>query len=88
MASIKHLKQDLNNTLSEIIESSMLYQMAADETGKQKAEKIIEDSISFFDEAITEINNKKVEDRAKHLKAVKEKIENKVENLVAQLNEL
>jgi hypothetical protein len=88
MASIKHLKQDLNNAIGEIIESSMLHKMVGDEETRQKADELVDESIAFFDEAITDINLKKVEDRKKHLKAVNQKIDKKVESLVEKLNSL
>lgn len=88
MASIKNLKQDLNNAIGEIIEGSMLQQLIGDEENKEKADQLIDDSIAFFDEAISDINLKKVEDRSKHLKEVNQKIDKKLEDLVERLNSL
>jgi biopolymer transport protein ExbB/TolQ len=88
MASIKNLKQDLNNAIGEIIEGSMLQQIVGDEKHKEKADELVEDSIAFFDEMITEINLKDVENRKKHLKEVTQKIDKKLEDLVERLNSL
>lgn len=88
MASIKNLKQDLNNAVGEIIEGSMLQQIIGDEKSQQKADELVDDSIAFFDETISEINNKKVENRSKHLKEVNQKIDKKLGDLVERLNKL
>ena len=58
MASIKNLKQDLNNAIGEIIEGSMLQQIVGDEKNNKKADELVDESIAFFDEMISEINKK------------------------------
>lgn len=88
MASIKNLKQDLNNAVGEIIEGSMLQQVIGDEKSQKNAEELVDESIAFFDEMISEINIKKVENRSKHLKEVNQKIDKKLEELVKKLNQL
>lgn len=88
MASIKNLKQDLNNAVGEIIEGSMLQQVIGDEKSQKNAEELVYESIAFFDEMISEINIKKVENRSKHLKEVNQKIDKKLEELVEKLNQL
>ncbi|GGE06298.1 hypothetical protein [Psychroflexus salis] len=87
MASIKNLKQDLNNAIGEIIEGSMLQQIVGDEKNNKKADELVDESIAFFDEMISEIN-KKTENRKKHLKGVNQKIDNKLEEFVDRLNKL
>ena len=87
MASIKNLKQDLNNAIGEIIEGSMLQQIVGDEESNKKADELVDESIAFFDEMISEIN-KKVDNRKEHLKQVNQKIDSKLEELVNRLNKL
>lgn len=87
MASIKNLKQDLNNAIGEIIEGSMLQQIVGDEESNKKADELVDESIAFFDEMISEIN-KKVDNRKEHLKEVNQKIDSKLEELVNRLNNL
>ena len=87
MASIKNLKQDLNNAIGEIIEGSMLQQIVGDEKNNKKADELVDESIAFFDEMISEIN-KKTENRKKHLKGVNQKIDKKLEEFVDRLNKL
>jgi uncharacterized coiled-coil DUF342 family protein len=87
MASIKNLKQDLNNAVGEIIEGSMLQQIVGDEESNKKADELVDESIAFFDEMISEIN-KKVDNRKEHLKEVNQKIDSKLEELVNRLNNL
>ncbi|MGM0636080.1 MAG: hypothetical protein ACQESK_08430 [Bacteroidota bacterium] len=87
MASIKDLKKDLNYAFSEIIEGSMIQQIASSEDKSKKADELIEESIRSYDEFITEIN-KNVDDRKTHLKNVQKEIEAKLNEMVEKLNNL
>jgi len=88
MASIKQLKRDLNNAIGEVIEGTMIHQMVNSKEGSSKTDELIDDSIAAFDELISKINNKEVEDRKKHLKEVNQEIDKKLGDLVERLNSL
>lgn len=88
MASIKQLKRDLNNAIGEVIEGTMIHQMVNSKEDSSKTDELIDDSIAAFDELISKINNKEVEDRKKHLKEVNQEIDKKLGDLVERLNSL
>ena len=58
MASIRKLKKEMNNVLSEIIEDCYVCQLNADDKVAAKAEKIIDEAIVTFDELIAEVTSK------------------------------
>ncbi len=88
MASIKQLKRDLNNAIGEVIEGTMIHQMVNSKEDSSKTDELIDDSIAAFDELVAKINDKKVEDRKKHLKEVNKEIDEKLGKLVERLNNL
>lgn len=88
MASIKHLKRDLNNAIGEVIEGTMIHQMVNSKEDSSKTDELIDDSIAAFDELISKINIKEVEDRKKHLKKVNQDIDQQLGDLVERLNSL
>lgn len=88
MASIKQLKRDLNNAIGEVIEGTMIHQMVNSKEDSSKTDELIDDSIAAFDELISKINIKEVEDRKKHLKKVNQDIDQQLGDLVERLNSL
>jgi gas vesicle protein len=88
MASKKQLKKDLNNRFGEIIDGALINQEVNSKDSYIKTEEFVDDIISEFDSIIEQINKRDSEDRAKHLKSVKENINKKVDEFVERLNTL
>jgi len=88
MASIRDLKNDLNNTYGEVIDAVLVHQQVNNKEDKAESEQLIDDIIDSFDHFISEINRKDVDRRAKHLKAVKSDIEEKLNAFIERLNKL
>jgi len=89
MASVKNLKKDINYVLSDIIEECYVWQMLQDDPKKaDKAEKIIDEAIAIFDELIVKVNDKNVENKKAHYKAVKSELQTKGESLLAKIEKL
>ncbi|MGB5242412.1 MAG: hypothetical protein WBN16_08200 [Lutimonas sp.] len=88
MSSIQNLKKDLNHVLSDVIEECYVAQLTSDEKKSEKFEKIIDESIQVFDQLIERINDKKVENRAGHLKAVKKDLELNANELLDKIGKL
>ncbi len=84
MASIKNLKKDLNYIFSDIIEDCYVVQLENPDNA-DKAEEIIDEAITSFDDLIVDINNKKVENKKAHYKSIVEKLEKKVQDLKKKL---
>lgn len=86
MASKKQLKKELNNRFGEIIDGALINQEANSEDIKDKTEELVDEVIAEFDQQIEQINKKDVEDRAKHLKSVKQSINKKADEFIEKLN--
>ncbi|QLE01553.1 hypothetical protein HX109_08230 [Galbibacter sp. BG1] len=88
MASIKDLKKDINFVLGDIIEAVYLWEISTDNKNSKEGDKIIDEAIAVFDELIEKVNNKEVENRSAHLKAVNKELEEKASSLIEKLNKL
>lgn len=88
MASIKELKKDINNVLGDIIEAVYVVEASNGRQDSKEGSKIIDGAIATFDELITKVNNKKVENRKAHLKTVRQELEVKATKLVEEVNAL
>jgi len=88
MASIRDLKQDINYVLGDIIEAALISQAVNPEEKDAESEKIIDDSISTFDELMARVNDKKVENRKAHLKQVRADLETQGKELIERVNKL
>ncbi len=88
MASIKDLKNDLNNSFGEVIDAVLVHQAVNQNEDKKESSQLIDDIIDSFDQLIVEINRKDVENRAKHLKEVNKTVEQKLSEFIDRLNKL
>lgn len=88
MASIKNLKKDINYVLGDIIDAVYIHEMTT--TGKPTAASsaLIDEAIDSFDNLIVKVNDRKVENRAAHLKNVKKELEDIAVQLVEKVNAL
>ncbi|MDT0295812.1 hypothetical protein ACFQ3R_06685 [Mesonia ostreae] len=88
MASKRTLKKNVNYVMGDIIEAAFLHQMVNPKGDQAKSEAIVENAMRSYDELITKINDKSVEDKGKHLKAVNKQLEEKAHSLVKDINAL
>ena len=88
MASIQDLKKDVNTVLSSVIDECTIELLSADDKKSVEQEKIIDESIEVFDSIIEKINQKKIENRANHLKAVKNELQENANRLLEKIAKL
>lgn len=88
MASIKLFKKEVNNVLSEVIEQCYECQLSADDKTYQKAEKIIEEAITTFDEIIEKLHQNDIEDYKSHFKGLRTELNKKHEKLSKEISKL
>ena len=88
MASKRQLKKELNNRFGELIDGALINEVANSEGENSKTEELVDDIISEFDQIIEQINKRDIEDRGKHLKQVKQSIQQKADEFVERLNNL
>lgn len=88
MASKKNLKKDINRVLSDVIEECYIFQKDAEEKISLKAEKIIDEAITTFDELIAKMNTKDVDNLKKHFKEIEGSLKSKSGELLEKLEKL
>lgn len=88
MASKRLLKRDVNYVMGDIIDAAYLHQMANPKEDPKKSEAIVDEAITDFDELISKINKKDVEDKKKHFNAIEKDLEAKAKGLVEKINKL
>ncbi|APG60049.1 hypothetical protein [Christiangramia salexigens] len=88
MASKRLLKKDVNYVFGDIIDAAYIHQMANPKEDTAKSEAIVEEAIANYDELITKINRRDVENKPKHFKAIQTDLEAKAKDLIEKLNAL
>ena len=88
MANVRDLKKDINYVLGDIIEAVYIWELTNAEKDDKKAEAIIDEAIETFDELIAKVNDKKVENKKQHFKAITASLEEKGRKLIEKINGL
>lgn len=88
MANVRNLKRDVNYVLGDIIEAAYLWEYAHAGKDTTKTEAIVDEAINTFDELIAKINDKKVENKKAHFKAINTELETKGRALIEKINAL
>ncbi|MHC5310780.1 hypothetical protein ACYSNM_12055 [Myroides sp. LJL116] len=87
MASVKNLKKDIHYVLGDILEAIYIHEMAT--TGATSETMAIEEeALTAFDELISLVNAKGVENKKAHFKGVYSQLENVAGQLVDKINAL
>lgn len=86
--SIRDLKKDINYVLGDIIEAVYVWEYSNTDKDTTNSEAIIDEAIATFDELIEKVNDKSVENRKAHLKAVNQELEDKGRALIEKINKL
>lgn len=88
MGNVRDLKKDINYVLGDIIEAVYVWEYTNTSKDTKKSEAIIDEAIETFDELIAKVNNKKVENKKAHFKAINEELETKGRALIEKINNL
>lgn len=88
MANLRDLKKDLNYVLGDIIDAVYVWEALNPKGDSKKGEAIIDDAIVTFDTLIAKVNDRKVENRKSHIKAVRVELQDKATALVERINAL
>jgi len=88
MASIKNLKKDINYTLGDIIEECYIWELVNPKADTKKSQEIIDEAIATFDGLLNKVNDKSVENKKAHYKAIATELETKAKDLVEKVNKL
>ena len=88
MGSIKNLKKDINNVLADVIDQCQTHLLDADDKTGKEIEKLIDETIETFDNLISKIHDKTVENKSVHFKGVSEELEKKGTEILEKLKKL
>lgn len=88
MASVRDLKKDINYVLGDIIEAVYIWELTNPKKDTKKSQAIIDEAIQVFDELIVKVNDRSVENKKAHYKAVNEELETKGRILIDKINAL
>lgn len=88
MANVRDLKKDINYVLGDIIEAAYVWEYAHTSKDTKKSEAIVDEAIDTFDELISKVNEKNVENKKAHFKAIHEELETKGRALIEKINAL
>ncbi|WP_407557828.1 hypothetical protein [Winogradskyella sp. 4-2091] len=88
MANKRDLKKDINYVLGDIIEAVYVWELTNTAKPTKESEAIIDEAIVTFDELITRVNDRNVEDKKAHFKAINNDLESKGKNLIEKINKL
>ncbi len=88
MANKRDLKKDLNYVLGDIIEAVYVWELANAEKPTKDSDAIIDEAIATFDELIERVNDRGVEDKKAHFKAINSDLESKGRGLIDKINKL
>ena len=88
MASIRDLKKDINYVLGDIIEAVYVWELTNPAKETKKSEAVIDEAIGVFDELIVKVNDRSVEDKKAHFKAINQELETKGRALIDKINKL
>ncbi|PCE63532.1 hypothetical protein [Sediminicola luteus] len=88
MASVRNLKKDINYVLGDLIDSVYFWEMSTGNANSEAGTEIIDGAIAVFDELMAKVNQKDVEDKKAHFKALRGELEEKAIALVEKINAL
>ncbi|MDO7174217.1 hypothetical protein [Mariniflexile sp. AS56] len=88
MANVRNLKKDINYVLGDIIEAAYVWELTNASKDSKKSEAVIDEAIITFDELISKVNAKNVENPKAHFKAISAELETKGTALIEKINNL
>jgi hypothetical protein len=88
MASVRNLKKDINFVLGDIIEAVYMWEMTSSGQPTEKSEALIDEAIVSFDSLIAKLNEKNVENKKVHFRAINKQLEETATQLVEKINAL
>ena len=88
MGNVRDLKKDINYVLGDIIEAVYVWEYTNTSKDTKKSEAIIDEAIATFDALIVKVNEKKVDNKKAHFRAINAELETKGRALIEKINKL
>ncbi|MGV7105439.1 hypothetical protein [Flavobacterium sp. U410] len=88
MASVKNLKKEINYVLGDLVNIVYVWEMTNGGKPTEATDAIVDGIYDQYDEFLTKINNKKVENKKAHYKQIRKEYEDAANQIVAKINDL
>lgn len=88
MANVRNLKKDINFVLGDIIEAIYIHEMTTAGKPTPETNALIDEALGIFDNLIAKVNQKDVENKKSHFKAINSELEVAANQLVDKINAL
>jgi hypothetical protein len=88
MPSKRDLKKDINYVLGDIIEAVYVWELTNAGSPTKDGDAIIDEAIEVFDDLIAKVNDRGVENKKAHFKAINAELETKGRALIDKINNL
>lgn len=88
MASVRNLKKDINYVLGDIIEAVYIWEMTTTGKPTEASDNLVTEAIATFDNLVTKVNQKNVENKKAHFKQINKELEEAANQLVDKVNAL
>jgi len=88
MGNVRDLKKDINYVLGDIIEAVYIWEYSNTDKDTKKSEAIIDEAITTFDDLIAKVNDRSVENKKTHFKAINKDLEDRGRALIDKINKL
>lgn len=88
MGNVRNLKKDINYVLGDIIEAVYVWEYSNTDKDTNNSEAIIDEAIAVFDDLIAKVNDRSVENKKAHFKAINNELEDKGRVLIEKINKL
>ncbi|TPV35499.1 hypothetical protein FJ651_00865 [Paucihalobacter ruber] len=88
MPSKRDLKKDINYVLGDIIEAVYVWELTNASSATKDGDAIIDEAIEVFDDLIAKVNDRSVDNKKAHFKAINAELETKGRALINKINNL
>uniref|UniRef100_UPI00404A1C4B hypothetical protein n=1 Tax=Flavobacterium sp. TaxID=239 RepID=UPI00404A1C4B len=88
MASVKNLKKEINYVLGDLVNIVYIWEMTNGGKPSETSDALVEEIYENYDNFVTKIRDKKVENKKAHFKQIRAEYENVANQIVAKINEL
>jgi len=88
MASKRLLKKNVNYLFGDLIDECYLWIIVNPEKEVAKANEIVDEAVEYYDEVMTRISKRDVEDSSKYFALLTSEVEEKANELVEKINKL
>jgi hypothetical protein len=88
MASVKNLKKEINYVLGDLVNIVYLWEMTNGGKPTASTDALVDEIYENYDNFVSQIRNRKVENKKAHYKQIRKDYEAAANQIVAKINQL